>query len=79
LLQAKTHEPTDSLIKVVENISESLLDKQLTNDVNKKVFWINIYNAFTQIILLKNPDKYKNRNAFFGDKQISHCRQEIKS
>jgi hypothetical protein len=71
LLQAKTHEPTDSLIKVVENISESLLDRQLTNDVNKKAFWINIYNAYTQIILLKNPDKYKNRNAFFSDKQIS--------
>ena len=71
LLQAKTHEPTDSLLKVVEGINEEVLSGQLKNDSYKKAFWINIYNAFTQIILFKNPDKYKNRSAFFGDKQIN--------
>ncbi|MCW3112810.1 MAG: hypothetical protein JWR18_1206 [Segetibacter sp.] len=71
LLQAKTHEPTDSLVKVVEGISEASLNSELTNDTFKKAFWINLYNAFTQVILSKNPDKYKNRGAFFGDKQIS--------
>jgi hypothetical protein len=71
LLQAKTHEPTDSLVKVVEGITESALTAQLPNDTYKKTFWINIYNAFTQVILTKNPGKYKNRSSFFGDKQIS--------
>ncbi|MDQ6813795.1 MAG: DUF547 domain-containing protein [Bacteroidota bacterium] len=70
LLQAKTHEPTDSLVKVVEAISQKDLTAQLINDTYKKAFWINLYNAFTQVILSKNPDKYKNRGAFFGDKQI---------
>ena len=71
LLQAKTHQPTDSLVKVVEGISEVAINKQLTNDTYKKTFWINLYNAFTQVILSKNPDKYKKRSAFFSDKQIS--------
>ena len=71
LLQAKTHAPTDSLVKTVEGISETALTAQLTNDTYKKAFWINLYNAFTQVILSKNPDKYKNRSAFFSDKQIS--------
>lgn len=71
LLQAKTHEPTDSLVKIVEGISAEQLTAALVDDNYKKAFWINLYNAFTQVILSKNPDKYKNRGAFFGDKQIA--------
>ncbi|MDB5245856.1 MAG: hypothetical protein JWQ40_250 [Segetibacter sp.] len=70
LLAAKTHEPTDSLVEAVKNIPEETLSQQLVNDNNKKAFWINLYNAFTQVILSKNPDKYKNRGSFFADKQI---------
>jgi hypothetical protein len=71
LLQAKTHQPTDSLVKAVENITEAALANELVNDAFKKAFWINLYNAFTQVILAKSPDKYKNRSSFFSDKQIS--------
>ena len=71
LLHTKTQEPADSLVKLLKNISGKTLSDQLKDDVHKKTFWINIYNAFTQIILTKNPDKYKKRNLFFGDKQIN--------
>lgn len=71
LLKAKTHEDTDSLVKVVSAITEVELTSQLTNDDYKKTFWINMYNAYTQILLSKNPDKYKDRGSFFGDKQIN--------
>ncbi len=70
LLAAKTKEPTDSLVELMKAIPESALTQQLTNDNRKKAFWINIYNAYTQISLAKNPDKYKNRGSFFGEKQI---------
>lgn len=70
LLQAKTHESTDSLVHILKGISENDLSNQLTSDASKKAFWINLYNAFTQIILSKNSDRYKNRGSFFGDKQI---------
>lgn len=71
LLQAKTYEPTDSFIELIKNIPEKLLSQQLKDDNQKKAFWINIYNAYTQIILSENPDKYKNRSSFFSDKQIN--------
>jgi Protein of unknown function, DUF547 len=70
LLAAKTKEPTDSLTALLKKISVNELQNQLLNDDQKKAFWINIYNAYTQIILSKNPDQYKKRSSFFGSKQI---------
>ena len=71
LLAAKTKEPTDSLVKIQQLLTANELTNQLTTDDLKKVFWINVYNAFTQIILSKDPDQYKNRSSFFGSKQIN--------
>ena len=71
LLAAKTKEPTDSLVAMVRSITGTMLTDQLKNYDSKKAFWINIYNAYTQISLHANPDKYKNRGSFFGEKQIA--------
>jgi Protein of unknown function, DUF547 len=71
LLGAKNNQPCDSLIQVLTTISEKQLEEELNNDLAKKTFWINIYNAFTQLLLSSNPDQYKNRTAFFGKKQIT--------
>jgi len=70
LLAAKMQEPTDNLTHLVAGISNLDLIHQLATDDEKKAFWINIYNAFTQIILSRNPEKYKNRNDFFSTKQV---------
>ncbi len=77
LLKAKTHEPTDSSVKVIEGITQNQLNNQLLNDNYKKAFWINLYNAYTQIILSKKPASYKNRGAFFKDKQISIAKLKL--
>ncbi|MEJ7683935.1 MAG: DUF547 domain-containing protein [Segetibacter sp.] len=77
LLQAKTHEPTDSFVEVMKNIPKKSLSQQLINDNDKKAFWINLYNAYTQIILSRNPDKYKKRSSFFGDKLISIAGKQL--
>lgn len=71
LLAAKTKDPTDSMVELLNHISGSQLSSQLTTDDLKKAFWLNIYNAFTQIILLKDPGQYKLRSSFFGSKQIN--------
>jgi hypothetical protein len=55
---------------VIAYANETELIKQLENDTYKKVFFINLYNAFTTVELKKNPDKYKNRNQFFKSKQF---------
>lgn len=70
LLAAKTKEATDSFVTILQSLPKNVLETQLINDNEKKAFWINLYNAYTQIILTKNPEKYKKRSAFFGDKQI---------
>jgi hypothetical protein len=71
LLAAKTKEATDSLVKRVSNISLTGLEIELQEETNKKAFWINIYNSFTQIILMRKPGKYKNRRSFFATRQIN--------
>ena len=70
LLAAKTKQPTDSLVAAVSTITLPQLAAQLTNDDKKMAFWINLYNAFTQVALTKEPGKYKNRGSFFGEKLI---------
>jgi len=57
---------TDTL----EHLSMKSLKKHLNNDNNKKVFWINIYNAYTQILLKKDTYSYQNKDAFFKAKKI---------
>jgi hypothetical protein len=70
LLAAKTKEPTGSFAAILQKTAPGELQKQLVTDDQKKAFWINIYNAYTQIILSKNPDQYKKRSRFFGSRQI---------
>lgn len=71
LLAAKTLAPTDSMVEILKKFPISEIHGQLTTDDMKKAFWINLYNAFTQIILLKDPGQYKIRSQFFGSKQIN--------
>jgi hypothetical protein len=70
LLAAKTKEATDSFVSILKYMPQQFLQSQLVNDDYKKSFWINLYNSYTQIILSKNPDRYKNRREFFPDRQI---------
>jgi hypothetical protein len=70
LLAAKTKAPVDSFVHILESISEEKITNDLTSDNLKKAFWINLYNACTQIILSKDPSAYKKRNSFFGRRQI---------
>lgn len=67
---AKTNEPTDALVQAIRNISFDTLQKNLTTDAEKKAFWINLYNGFTQVLLKKEAEKYNSRSSFFTDKQI---------
>jgi len=77
LLAAKRHEVTDSLTAILTNIPASDLENQLTDDNHKKAFWINLYNAYTQILLSKNPGMYQKRSSFFGGRQIAIAGQKL--
>ncbi len=65
LYAIKTEEPTDSLAALLAKADAASLQAQLNDDARKKAFWLNIYNAFVQHLLLKSPDLYEERNKFF--------------
>jgi thiol-disulfide isomerase/thioredoxin len=67
---AKTGNETSLILDRLKNINYDSLKEELATDEEKKAFWINLYNGFTQLFLKKDPDKYKNRNKFFKVKQI---------
>ena len=67
---AKTNEAVDDYISQLKNLDYTELQTGLQNDDDKKAFWINLYNAYTNASLHKNPDQYKNRNKFFKNKNI---------
>lgn len=67
---AKTGEQTDGFISSLKNLGMDELTESIKSDKKKKAFWINLYNAYTQVALKKDPDQYKNRGQFFGNKNI---------
>lgn len=50
LLEVKRANPTDSLELVLAGLSEEVIRSELNSDQKKKAFWLNIYNAWYQII-----------------------------
>lgn len=70
LTAIKNQENTASYIKNLEMAKPDQLASQLGTDEQKIAFWLNVYNAYIQIILSKNPEKYNDRRSFFKNKQI---------
>ena len=48
------------------NASADVLHAELDTQSKRKAFWLNIYNAYVQILLLDDPDLFKDRNSWFG-------------
>lgn len=67
---AKTGDQTGEYVRQLQQINMDELKSALQSDEEKIAFWINLYNAYTQISLQKNPAQYKTRSKFFGSKQI---------
>ena len=65
LLQVKMQQPTAHITAQLENILFSELRSSLKDEARKKAFWINIYNAYFQILRkdygVKKPEIYRNK------------------
>ena len=66
----KTNENAALYITKLKAFNYDSLVTYLKTDNEKKAFWINLYNAYTNFLLHKNPEQYKNRNKFFHKKNI---------
>ncbi|MEO7264262.1 MAG: DUF547 domain-containing protein [Ferruginibacter sp.] len=71
IYSVKTGENADPLFTQLKNLDYTSLQDALVTDNDKKAFWINIYNAYTQAALKKDSSKYQNRNKFFKAKGIT--------
>ncbi|UWX53742.1 DUF547 domain-containing protein [Maribacter litopenaei] len=77
LVKIKNNESTEGVQKTLSKVSIEALEKALDNNDKKLAFWVNIYNAYIQVILQKNPDLYKDRNDFFKADQIAIAGEDI--
>lgn len=74
---AKTGDEAVQFITQFKNMSFDDLKTSIKTDDEKTAFWINLYNAYTQVSLKKNPEQYKKRSQFFGSKQIEIAGKEF--
>lgn len=75
LYAVKTGAPTDSIESALASISTTGLVHGLSNDTARKVFWINIYNAYFQILAtrekLTRPDIFTKEAFTIGGIKLS--------
>lgn len=70
LQRIKKNEDTQDLQDVLANTSIKELENALDTNDKRLAFWLNIYNAYIQVILNKNPNLYNDRGSFFKLEQI---------
>lgn len=58
--------PHFMITRTLASVSEDELFENLDNESKKRAFWLNIYNAYVQILLLENPELFEDRNSWFG-------------
>ncbi|MEQ8523140.1 DUF547 domain-containing protein [Gracilimonas sp.] len=59
-------QPTEAIVEKLASVSEKKLKEDLNTEGKQKAFWLNVYNAYVQIILSENPDLFKDRDSVFG-------------
>ncbi len=66
----KNKQSTKEFRSRLNGLTIEQLEKSLVTDHQKLAFWINIYNAYIQVILTENPELYKDRGSFFKKDQV---------
>ncbi len=59
-------EDTSAMEHCIANVTAEELHADLATEDEKKAFWLNIYNAYVQILLLDKPELYEDRDSWFG-------------
>lgn len=77
LKEVKANHNVVEHIEMLELLGSEKLEKDLCSENHKKAFWINVYNAFLQIIVKKNPLLFRNRKKFFTSKKIVIAAQKL--
>ncbi|MFS4467992.1 DUF547 domain-containing protein [Maribacter sp. 2210JD10-5] len=70
LRKVKADEDTKKIRETLANVTVKELDKALDSNEKRLAFWVNVYNAYIQVILKENPELYNDRGSFFKKEQI---------
>jgi len=71
LFAVKTNAEYDAFVRQLSELSVEDLLIELKEDNSKKAFWLNVYNAYAQLLLKKNPKLFEDRSAFYAKNQIA--------
>ncbi len=77
LTDIKNGKDTKEIQETLANTSLATLENALDTNNKKLAFWVNIYNAYIQVILRENPDLYNDRGTFFKKEQIKIAGEHI--
>lgn len=58
-------------------ISRDELASALPDDRHREAFWINVYNAYIQLLLRGQPGAYRHRGRFFAKHQLIVARKRL--
>jgi len=59
-------ESHEHITQQLAEVTPDALYEDLNTEDRKKAFWLNIYNAYVQILLLDDPELFEDRNSWFG-------------
>lgn len=77
LVRAIANQDTKDIQDVLANTNSNDLENALDNDAKRLAFWINVYNAYIQVILKEQPELYDDRGTFFKKDQITIAGERI--
>lgn len=77
LEKARKEEDAEELIKRLQELNTVEIVDNLKNDEARKAFWINIYNAYSQILLREKPERYRFKSIFFMRRYINIAGQKM--
>lgn len=70
ITQVLSNKPTKAVEIKLQTLEFNDLVEDLDTDLTKKVFWLNVYNSYIQLILAEDENLYEDKSAFFSAKQI---------
>ena len=73
----KNGDSVETQIELLKNSTEDELKEQLKTDNDKITFWVNVYNAYIQIILSEHQEYYQDRRSFFKTPHIEIAGQHM--
>ncbi|MCU0444539.1 MAG: DUF547 domain-containing protein [Microscillaceae bacterium] len=75
LLAVKTDKPFADIIQQLADYQVVMLKAELIDDLSKIAFWLNIYNAFAQVILRQAIEQKQKPTTIFKRKNIQIAQQ----